>query len=91
MQWAVIFVTLGPCSLRSQAPIALHFPSIDLQVVQMTETDTFYDDLAPFYHLIHPDWGKSITRQGGQLEAVIREVCGDERTVANAASPTGEY
>ena len=31
----------------------------------------FYDRLAPFYHLIYPDWNASIERQGEQLGALI--------------------
>ena len=31
----------------------------------------FYDRLAPFYHLIYPDWNVSIERQGEQLGALI--------------------
>ena len=34
------------------------------------ETD-FYDELAPFYHLLYPDWTASIARQGGQLSALL--------------------
>ena len=34
MQWTVKRVTIAACSLRSQAPIAPHFPSIDLKVRQ---------------------------------------------------------
>ena len=32
----------------------------------------FYDRLAPFYHLIFPDWEASIARQAAALDAVIR-------------------
>ena len=31
----------------------------------------FYDRLAPFYHLIYPDWNASIERQGEQLGALV--------------------
>ena len=31
----------------------------------------FYDRLAPFYHLIYPDWNASIEHQGDQLGALI--------------------
>ena len=37
----------------------------------------FYDDFAPLYHLIYPDWEESISRQGSALDGVIREVWGD--------------
>ena len=32
---------------------------------------SFYDQLAPFYHLVYQDWESSIYRQGKQLSAVI--------------------
>jgi len=32
----------------------------------------FYDELAPLYHLIFPDWHASVRRQAVQLDAVIR-------------------
>jgi SAM-dependent methyltransferase len=41
--------------------------------------DRFYDDLAPFYHLIFPDWEASIRREAEALEQVIRERWGDGR------------
>lgn len=31
----------------------------------------FYDDLSPFYHLIHPDWNKSIELQGEQIQRIV--------------------
>ena len=31
----------------------------------------FYDDLAPLYHLIFPDWDTSIRRQGEELSSII--------------------
>lgn len=37
----------------------------------------FYDQLAPFYHLIFPDWNASIARQAQALDAVIRARLGD--------------
>jgi SAM-dependent methyltransferase len=36
----------------------------------------FYAGLAPLYHLIYPDWGQSIRRQAGELDALIRELWG---------------
>lgn len=32
----------------------------------------FYDELTPFYHLVHQDWDASIRRQGEQLAAIIQ-------------------
>jgi len=34
-------------------------------------TDDFYDELAPLYHLIYPDWNESIGLQGGKLSRLI--------------------
>lgn len=33
----------------------------------------FYDDLAPFYHLLFDDWDTGIARQGRHLSAIIRD------------------
>ena len=33
---------------------------------------TFYDELAPFYHLLYPDWEASVARQGAALDALLR-------------------
>jgi glycine/sarcosine N-methyltransferase len=33
---------------------------------------TFYDDLADSYHLIYPDWGREVRRQGEVLDRLIR-------------------
>jgi SAM-dependent methyltransferase len=40
---------------------------------------TFYDQLAPFYHLIFPDWEASIRRQAAALDALLREHWGEGR------------
>jgi SAM-dependent methyltransferase len=39
--------------------------------------ERFYDELAPFYHLIYPDWEGSIRRQADALQAIIHERWGD--------------
>jgi SAM-dependent methyltransferase len=50
----------------------------------------FYDRLAPFYHLIFPDWDASIARQAQALDAVIRARLGDgARTVLDVACGIG--
>ncbi len=44
----------------------------------MKESDSpidFYDRLAPYYHLIYPDWEKSVARQAGHLDSIIKELC----------------
>lgn len=38
--------------------------------------EDFYDRLAPFYHLIFPDWEASIARQAAALDGLLRERCG---------------
>jgi SAM-dependent methyltransferase len=50
----------------------------------------FYDQLAPFYHLIYPHWEQSIGRQARHLDAVIREFWGDRvHEVLDAACGVG--
>jgi SAM-dependent methyltransferase len=41
--------------------------------------ETFYDELAPFYHLLFPDWEASVQRQAAALDAILRERWGDGR------------
>ena len=36
----------------------------------------FYAGLAPFYHLIYPDWESSMARQASMLDSIIREFWG---------------
>jgi len=56
----------------------------------MSSTEDFYDALAPFYHLIYPDWEASVARQGEALDAVIRAALGEgERTVLDVACGIG--
>ncbi|MFJ9695926.1 class I SAM-dependent methyltransferase [Kitasatospora sp. NPDC101183] len=38
----------------------------------------FYDEFAPGYHLLYPDWDASVTRQGAALDALIRSHLGDD-------------
>jgi SAM-dependent methyltransferase len=56
----------------------------------MPSTQDFYDDLAPFYHLIYPDWEASVARQGAALDAVIRaELAAGARTLLDVAAGIG--
>jgi SAM-dependent methyltransferase len=41
-------------------------------------TKDFYEKMSPFYHLIYPDWERSIERQAAQLDKVIQENWGNE-------------
>ncbi|MDP9908439.1 SAM-dependent methyltransferase [Variovorax boronicumulans] len=49
----------------------------------------FYDDLAPLYHLIFPDWSHSIRRQGEQLDSVIQSEWPGHRTVLDVSCGIG--
>ena len=49
----------------------------------------FYDDLAPFYHLIYPNWEASVARQAAALDAVIREFRPGAASVLDAACGIG--
>ena len=42
--------------------------------------DEFYDQLAPFYHLIYPDWEASMTQQAAALDSIMQEFWGAETT-----------
>jgi SAM-dependent methyltransferase len=57
----------------------------------MPGPEDFYDALAPFYHLIFPDWDASIARQAAALDEVIRAELGvdAERTVLDVACGIG--
>jgi SAM-dependent methyltransferase len=39
-----------------------------------SNTATFYDDLAPFYHLLYPDWDAAISRQGSALARLLHQL-----------------
>src|SRR5688572_33463799 len=49
----------------------------------------FYDELAPLYHLIFPDWDASIARQGRDLAAVVGARWPDHRTVLDVTCGIG--
>lgn len=36
-------------------------------------TASFYDELAPYYHLLYDDWERSVGRQGTALAALLKE------------------
>lgn len=57
----------------------------------MPSPEDFYDALAPFYHLIFPDWDASVARQAAALDQVIRAELGDTegRTVLDVACGIG--
>ena len=49
----------------------------------------FYDNLAPFYHMIYPDWEASIGRQAAAIDSVVREFHPQAATVYDAACGIG--
>lgn len=49
----------------------------------------FYDRLAPLYHLIFPDWGASVRRQGQQLDRIIQATWPGCRTVLDVSCGIG--
>jgi SAM-dependent methyltransferase len=44
-----------------------------------SETQSFYDDLASDYHLVYPDWDRSIERQAAALDTVIQSSLNRDR------------
>jgi SAM-dependent methyltransferase len=53
-------------------------------------TRDFYDELAPWYHLVFEDWDRSMARQGMQLDAIIRAKWGGRlHSVLDAAAGIG--
>ena len=55
----------------------------------MKDTRQFYARLAPFYHLIYPDWETSMQQQAGMLDSVIRETWGTVSTVLDVSCGIG--
>jgi SAM-dependent methyltransferase len=52
--------------------------------------EAFYDELAPFYHLVYPDWEASIERQASALHAIIGERWGERKlTILDVACGIG--
>ena len=49
----------------------------------------FYDDLAPLYHLVYPDWDVSVRRQGEQLAALMESEWPGRRTVLDVSCGIG--
>ena len=53
-------------------------------------SEASYDDLAPFYHFLYPDWEASMVRQAAALDGIIRQRWGEEiRTVLDVACGIG--
>ncbi|MGC4043437.1 MAG: methyltransferase domain-containing protein [Armatimonas sp.] len=54
-------------------------------------TESFYDELTPYYHLIFENWEASMTRQAAALDAIVQQTwgAGQGRTVLDAACGIG--
>jgi SAM-dependent methyltransferase len=51
---------------------------------------SFYASLTPFYHLLYPNWDKSIERQAAMLDVIINENWGDGKSkILDAACGIG--
>ena len=54
------------------------------------DTAVFYDKIAPFYHLIYPDWEGSIARQASAIDGIVRERWGPgDKSVLDVACGVG--
>src|SRR5436309_3564539 len=52
--------------------------------------EAFYDQLAPFYHLVYPDWQASVAGQAAALDGILRDLCGEgPLTLLDAACGIG--
>lgn len=49
----------------------------------------FYERLAPWYHLIYPDWEASVAHQGEVLDRLLHEALGRRGTLLDAACGVG--
>jgi len=52
-------------------------------------TETYYDELAPLYHLIYPDWAQHAAQQVAALDSLIRETWPQTQTLLDAACGIG--
>ena len=55
----------------------------------MINSNEFYAGLTPLYHLVYPDWGKSLKRQGDILDSVIHEMWGAASEVLDVSCGIG--
>jgi len=56
---------------------------------KMKDSNQFYADLTPLYHLIYPDWDKSMQSQAAMLDSVIHEVLAEMPTVLDVSCGIG--
>ena len=72
-------------------PLQLSWGVSEQHLLSLGMTQDFYDELAPYYHLLYPDWNASIRRQSHGLAEVLTEfgvLPGDELLDAAAGIGT---
>lgn len=52
-------------------------------------SESYYDQIAPYYKYIYHDWESSVERQASMLQDVIREYFGDVQHILDAACGIG--
>ncbi|HTL89889.1 MAG TPA: class I SAM-dependent methyltransferase [Leptolyngbya sp.] len=64
-----------------------------LQTVSSTSLNCsmdFYDQLAPFYHILYSDWDAAIAQQSAQLSAIVRSQWGNQiQTILDVSCGVG--
>jgi 2-polyprenyl-3-methyl-5-hydroxy-6-metoxy-1,4-benzoquinol methylase len=55
----------------------------------MKNTNNFYSKLTPLYHLIYPDWERSIKRQAETIDTIIKERFGGVQDVLDVSCGIG--
>ena len=56
---------------------------------KMINSNEFYAGLTPLYHLVYPDWEKSLKRQADMLDSVILEIWGAASEVLDVSCGIG--
>ena len=52
--------------------------------------EEFYNNLAPYYKYIYPDWDLSMMRQASALDSIIQEfIVGEKQTLLDVACGIG--
>src|SRR3970040_2006858 len=79
-----------PRGMPPRSPASTGDLLLGLTIDAMDDVRTFYDDLAPLYHLVYENWEASVARQGSALASLIGEHWGaGARTVLDAAVGIG--
>lgn len=54
-----------------------------------SNTNQFYAELTPFYHLVYPNWEASVIRQASMLDSVIKEAWGKVFSILDVSCGIG--